>query len=243
LQMSLEKTLSYQFIKKTNLTLSNLGEREILIEPTLPYKSYPQAEKIELEIRSFPEGENFFKILAKRRSQRKYHRIPITLQEISLLCFAAQGVTAKAGYYLLRTAPSAGALYPIETYLAVNYSEDLLPGIYHLEVRSFSLEKLKEGNFGRLLRDLALGQAFFETASCVFIWSALLRRTLSKYGERGLRYIFMDVAHICQNVLLAAEALSLKACPVGAFLDEELNRFLGLDGIEETVIYMATIGK
>lgn len=241
--MSLERTLSYQFITKTNLSLSTLGEREIYLEPASPYKSYPQAERIKLNIREIPSTENFFNILAKRRSNRKYKKYPITFDEISLLCFSAQGITAKAGYYLLRTAPSAGALYPIETYLAINFSEDITPGIYHLEVRTFSLEKLMEGNFGRILRELALGQAFFETASCVFIWSAILRRTLSKYGERGLRYIFMDVAHICQNVLLAAEVLGLKACPVGAFLDEEFNEFLGIDGVDETVIYMATVGK
>jgi len=241
--MSLERTLSYQYLKKTNFSFSNLGVREIYIEPASPYKSYPQAEKIPLILRGFPETPNFFEILVKRRSERRYRRTPLSLEEISLLCFSAQGVTAKAGPYLLRTAPSAGALYPIETYLAINYTEDLRPGIYHLEVRSFSLEKLREGNFGKLLRELALGQAFFETASCVFIWSAVLRRTISKYGERGLRYIFMDVAHICQNVLLCAEALGLKACPVGAFFDEELNEFLGLDGREETVIYLATVGK
>ncbi len=241
--MGLERTLSYQLIQKTKLSLSSLGKKEIYLELAPPYKDYPQAERVELRIKEIPENRDFFKILSGRRSHRRYHKTPITLDEISLLCFSAQGVTAKAGFYLLRTAPSAGALYPIETYVAVNYAEDLSPGVYHLEVRSFTLERLMEGNFGKILRDLALGQAFFETASCVFIWSALFRRTLSKYGERGLRYVFMDVAHICQNVLLAAEALGLKACPVGAFLDDELNEFLGLDGIEESVLYMATVGK
>jgi SagB-type dehydrogenase family enzyme len=95
---------------------------------------------------------------------------------------------------------------------------------------------------GKFLSDLALGQAFLASASIVFIWSAVLARTISKYGSRGLRYIFMDVAHICQNVLLASEALGLKACPVGAFLDEEVNKFLELEE-GESVIYMATVGK
>jgi len=241
--MGLERTLAYQYLKKTQLSLTRLGEREVYLEPAPPYKSYPQAERIYLSLEAFPETENFFQILKRRRSDRKYRQRPLSLKEISLLCFAAQGVTAQAGPYLLRTAPSAGALYPIETYLAINYSDDLTPGIYHLEVRSFSLERLMEGNFGKLLRELALGQAFFETASCVFIWSAILKRTMAKYGERGLRYIFMDVAHICQNVLLCAEALGLKACPVAAFLDEDFNEFLGLDGVEETVLYLATIGR
>ncbi len=241
--MSLEKTLSYHFIKKTNLSWKTLGIRDIYIEPAFPFKEYKVAERIELKIEDFPKTENFFEILAKRRSKRKYEKKPLSFRELSLLCFAVQGITGRVGPYLLRTAPSAGALYPIETYLVVNSVENIPAGLYHLEVRSFSLEKLKEGNFGKLMRELALGQAFFESASTVFIWSAYLRRTLAKYGERGLRYIFMDVAHICQNLLLAVEALGLKACPVGAFLDEEFNLFLELDGTEETVIYMATVGR
>ncbi|MFN4197256.1 MAG: SagB/ThcOx family dehydrogenase [Caldimicrobium sp.] len=241
--MSIEKTLSYQFLRKTNLSLANLGVREIRLEPAPSFKEYPLAEKIPLKIEQFPETENLFNILTKRRSKRNYNKKPITFNELSLLCYAIQGITGRVGWYLLRTAPSAGALYPIETYIVVNTVEFLPAGLYHLEVKTFTLEKLKDGYFGKILRDLALGQTFFETASCVFIWSAFLRRTLSKYGERGLRYIFMDVAHICQNLLLAAEALKLKACPVGAFLDENFNEFLELDGKEETVIYMATIGK
>ncbi|HFB83733.1 MAG TPA: SagB/ThcOx family dehydrogenase, partial [Thermodesulfatator sp.] len=79
-------------------------------------------------------------------------------------------------------------------------------------------------------------------APVVFIWSAIARRTMSKYGSRGIRYIFMDVAHICQNLLLAAQALGLGACPVGAFFDDEVNQLLGLDGLEETVVYMAPVG-
>ncbi|MCS7149246.1 MAG: SagB/ThcOx family dehydrogenase [Caldimicrobium sp.] len=241
--MSLERTYAFQYLKKTDLSFKTLGLREIYIEPTSPYKSYPQAERIELPLNRFPETPNFFEILRSRRSDRKYRGYPITKEEIALLCFAVQGVTAKAGPYLLRTAPSAGALYPIETYLAVNYAQDLTPGIYHFEIRSFTLEKLREGNFGKLLRDLALGQAFFESASVVFLWSAVFRRTMAKYGERGLRYIFMDVAHISQNLLLTAVALGFKACPVGAFLDEEVTEFLDLDGNEERVIYLATVGK
>lgn len=241
--MSIKETLSFHFLKETNLSWEKLGKREIKLEPTFPYKAYPMAEKIPLPLEEFPQTEGLFSILAKRRSERNYKRYSISLREIALLCFAIQGVTARVGHYLLRTAPSAGALYPIETYLAVNYSRDLTPGIYHLEVRSFSLEKILEGNFGKILREIALGQAFLESASLVFIWSAVLRRTMAKYGERGLRYIFMDVAHICQNLLLASVALNLKACPVGAFLDEDLDELLGLDGVEEKTIYLATVGK
>ncbi len=240
--MSLKKTKAFEFLIYTNLTSRNLGFREVSVFPAAPFKEYPKAKKVKLSINQFPSTPPFFEILNKRRSKRGYNRYSISLREVSLLCYAAQGITGVAGFYLLRTAPSAGALYPIETYVAINFSEEIPPGIYHLEIKDFSLALLKEGYMGKILAELSLGQRFLATASLVFIWSAVLRRTISKYGSRGLRYIFMDVAHICQNVLLASEALGLKACPVGAFLDEEINKFLELDE-EESVIYLATIGK
>ncbi len=238
----LKRTKAYEFLKLTNFSLRRPILKEPLLKPAFSFKEYKNCEKISLDVRSFPDIENLFKIFSKRRSRRDYKRYEISLEELSLLCYAIQGVTGRVGEYLLRTAPSAGALYPIETYIAVNFSSEVKPGIYHLEIRDFSLALLKEGYFGRLLSDLALGQSFLATASLVFIWSAVLRRTIFKYGSRGLRYIFMDVAHICQNLLLACTALNLKACPIGAFFDEELNEFLELTE-EESVVYMATVGK
>jgi len=240
--MGLKETKAYEFLKFTNLSLKTLGLRETLVSSAPPFKEYQNVLKIKLSIDKFPQTPNFFEILAKRRSRRGYKKAPLSLKEISLLCYAAQGITGVAGPYLLRTAPSAGALYPIETYLAVNYSSEIDPGVYHLEVRDFSLALLKNGYVGKTLSELALGQAFLANASVIFIWSAVLSRTISKYGNRGLRYIFMDVAHICQNVLLASEALGFKACPVGAFFDEELNKFLDLEE-GESVIYMTAVGK
>lgn len=96
--MSLERTLSYQFIQKTKLSFTTFGVREIYLESAPPYKSYPQVEKIELKLRDIPEKGNFFQILSKRRSNRKYRKMPLSLEEISLLCFAAQGITAQAGF-------------------------------------------------------------------------------------------------------------------------------------------------
>jgi SagB-type dehydrogenase family enzyme len=240
--MGLKQSEAYKFLKFTEISLRNLGRRETHVEPAPPFKEYSGVPKIKLSIKGFPKTSNFFELLARRRSQREYTRRNITIEELSLLCFSVQGITGKLGGYLLRTAPSAGALYPIETYVAVNFSKEIPLGIYHLEVRDFALALLKEGYYGELLKELALGQSFFATASVVFIWSAVFGRTLSKYGSRGLRYIFMDVAHICQNLLLTCEALGLKACPVGAFFDEEFNRFLELDE-GESVIYLATVGK
>ncbi len=238
----LKRTKAYEFLKSTNFSLRKPILKEVPVESASPFKEYPSATKIKLSLETLPSTPNLFEILSKRRSRREYKKYSISLKEISLLCYAVQGITGRAGPYFLRTAPSAGALYPIETYIAVNFSSEISPGIYHLEIRDFSLALLQEGYLGNVLSELALGQTFVATASVVFIWSAVLRRTISKYGSRGLRYIFMDVAHICQNLLLACEALGLKACPIGAFFDEEINALLDLNE-EESVIYIATVGK
>ena len=82
-----------------------------------------------------------------------------------------------------------------------------------------------------------------ENAAVNIIWTSIARRTLAKYGDRGGRYIFLDAGHICQNVLIAAEALSFGSCPVAAFYDQDVNNLLDIDGVEETAIYGASIGK
>ncbi len=237
-----KQSLGFKFLQQTKHDRAELlvREREI-ISPAPWLKKYPEAHRFSLPKPSFG-GETLWEALIKRRSIRKYRKIPLSLEDLSLLLFAGQGVTATLGQYLLRTAPSAGALYPIETYLCVNNVSDLSPGLYHFEVQSFSLETLANGYFGRDLAEAALGQTMCAKAPVVLVWSAIPRRTMSKYGSRGIRYVFMDVAHICQNVLLAATALGLGACPIGAFFDDEVNQLFGLDGEEETVIYLASVG-
>ncbi|AEH44407.1 SagB-type dehydrogenase domain protein [Thermodesulfatator indicus DSM 15286] len=235
-------SLGFKFLQATKHDRLELFRREREnIAPAPWFKVYPEAPKVPLPKPSFG-AENFWKALIERRSIRKYTRQALSLDEISLLCFAAQGITAQAERYLLRTAPSAGALYPVETYLFVNRALDLTPGIYHLEVQDFVLEELAQGEFGQALAEASLSQYMCAKAPLVFVWSVIPRRTMSKYGSRGVRYIFMDVAHICQNVLLAATAMGLGACPIGAFFDDEVNQILELDGEEETVVYMASVG-
>ncbi|NPA49264.1 MAG: SagB/ThcOx family dehydrogenase [Thermodesulfobacteria bacterium] len=235
-------SLGFKFLQATKHNRLELLRREREeITPAPWFKVYPDAPRVTLPRPSFGP-ENLWESLLRRRSIRRYTKEPLTLRELSLLCFAAQGVTGEVGRYLLRTAPSAGALYPIETYLFVNRMADLAPGIYHLEVQDFVLEQLAEGAFGEALTEASLSQHQCARAAVVFVWSAIPRRTMSKYGSRGVRYIFMDVAHICQNLLLAASALGLGACPIGAFFDDEVNELLGLDGEEETVIYLTSVG-
>ena len=130
----------------------------------------------------------------------------------------------------------------METYLLVLGVEGLPSGAYHFNVGDFCLELLREGDFAHQISQACLNQRFMGQSAVDFCWSAVFRRCMSKYGHRGLRYILMDAGHICQNLLLAAEALQLAACPVAAFFDDEVNTLFGLDGEEESAIYCASLG-
>jgi len=186
---------------------------------------------------------SLWRALARRRSGRRYGPSPVNDAELAALLWAAQGITAEAGPFLLRTAPSAGALHPLDTYVAVNRVEGLVPGLYHLDVRGFALEQIFRGDVSTRMARAAIHQEFISRAAAVIIFSCVFRRSMAKYGDRAMRYICMDAGHACQNLLLAAEDLGLAACPVAAFFDQEMNEIVGADGIEEGVLYLAAIGR
>jgi len=207
------------------------------------FKTYPEAKLLRLSQPDFSEPVDLWQCLARRRSERDTTQDPLTGEELAKILWAAQGITARAGMYLLRTAPSAGALYPFETYLYVHRVEGFSQGIYHFNVAEFGLERLKEGDFNGIITAAGLGQPVVRKAAVVLIWTAMMLRCMEKYRERAVRYIPMDLGHVCQNVQLAATALGLGSCPIGAFYDDEMNGLIDVDGEEETVLYMVTVGK
>jgi len=209
------------------------------------YKVYPEPlARVELPAPVGEGGAGLWKVLRERMSVRDYNLEALTLAEVSQLLWASQGITREHGEWQFRTAPSAGALYPIETYLGVNRVEGLTGGLYHYEVRYHRLAFLREDPLiGMALTRAAMGQTVFQRAALVLIWTAVIARSARKYGERAYRYIYMDAGHIAQNVYLASTALGLGCCAIGAFFDDEVNAVLDVDEREETTVYMATIGK
>jgi SagB-type dehydrogenase family enzyme len=115
--------------------------------------------------------------------------------------------------------------------------------MYHYHVRKAELALLKEGNVGPELADAGLGQEMLEEAAAVFVWTAVIERSKWKYRERAYRYIYMDAGHIGQNLYLAATALGLGCCTVGAFFDEEVDGLIGIDGKEEISVYLGAVGR
>jgi len=237
--------IAYQYLRETKYDRESILRRDDLGQIPRPpvYKTYPEAAKIPLPRPVFGETKSLWDILDQRRSRRRYAPEPITMTTLSTLLWAIQGITLSARDYQFRTAPSAGALYPVETYLSIHRVSDLKQGIYHFNVLDFALEEIVQGNFGEHLTRAALDQAMVGRGAVLFIWTAIVLRSMSKYRNRCIRYIFMDAGHIGQNLQLAATALGLGCCQIGAFYDEEINQILRVDGEEETAIYLAAVGN
>jgi SagB-type dehydrogenase family enzyme len=205
------------------------------------YKRYPSAPRVHLAPPQGEGGAPLWETMKCRRSVRDFKDEPLSKAGLSQLLWAAQGITDPLSGF--RTAPSAGALYPVETYLVVNFVEDVDPGVYHYAVETHELEQLRKGDFRLQIARAALDQEMAYLANVVFVWTAVFERSKWKYKQRAYRYVCLDAGHIAQNVALAAVALNRESCQVGAFYDDEVNALVGVDGVEESVIYMTVVGR
>ena len=205
-----------------------------------PYKTYPGAKRVALPDPRPYRGLSLEEAVDARRSRRAYSGQPLSLADLSRLLHAAQGITQRQGE--LRAAPSAGALYPIELYVAAHNVAELEPGIYHYAVPEHELELMRPGDQRAAVTRAGLGQGHLGQANVCFVLSAIFQRLRWKYHERTYRYALLEAGHIGQNLYLAAASLGLGACAVGAFLDDDLNSLLGLDGEEEAALLMVTSG-
>ncbi|MCM8803947.1 MAG: SagB/ThcOx family dehydrogenase [Candidatus Omnitrophica bacterium] len=175
--------------------------------------------------------------LKNRRSIRSYKQVPLTLKELSQILWATDGKTADWGG---RTAPSAGATYPLEIYVIVGSVEGVPAGLYHYEIDTHSLTLIKEGDLRVELSKAALNQLSVKTAPITIIISAIFERTTNRYGKRGENYVYIEVGHCGQNIHLQAESLGLGTVMIGAFEDEKVKKVLG---IKEDVIYLCPVGR
>jgi len=208
-----------------------------------PFKLYPDAKTVALPKSETSGGTSLWEVIAKRRSHREFRPRPLSLEEVGQLLWAGQGITYKTQGFGFRAAPSAGALYPTETYFLATNIVSLPPGLYHYNMRKHEAETLKEGTLGPELAAAALDQEFVADAPLTIIWTAVVGRSTWKYLQRGYRYIYLDTAHVAENVMLAATALGLGSCGIGAIYDDEVNAILGVDGETETALYLCALGR
>lgn len=178
-------------------------------------------------------------LLLQRRSVRRYADAPLTQDEVFKLLWAAQGITRAGGG---RTAPSAGALYPLEIYVVAGNVEDLAPGVYKYEPVGDELVHVKDGDVRASLAAAALGQGCVREAAIDIVIGAVYERTTAKYGSRGDRYVHIEVGHAAQNICLQAPALGLGLVTVGAFQDDLVKMIIGMEA-DETPLYIIPVGR
>lgn len=226
---------------ETIATILNWGQ-----EPPR-YKTYPESEQIVLpQVESANASAittlNLATAVTTRRSHRRYNtQSKLSLTQLSQLLFLAQGITWDQREF--RTVPSSGALYPLEIYPVVHRVEGLQAGLYHHAVQNHGLELVKAGDLRQPLIKAGLSQDFLGEAQVCFVVSGIFQRTRWKYHERTYRYVLMEAGHLGQNLYLAATALGLGVCGIGAFFDDPLNELLGIDGKKEAALYLVTVGE
>jgi SagB-type dehydrogenase family enzyme len=179
------------------------------------------------------------KAFAARRSVREFAAAPLRLEEIAQLLWAAQGVSAPEGE---RTAPSAGALFPLEIHVAAGRVERLPPGAYRYDAAAHRLVRTADQDLRAALAGAAFAQSWLREAPAILVLTGVVRRSAAKYGRRAERYVHLEAGHAAQNALLQAVALRLGATVVGAFDDEGVRGVLGLEP-EERPLYLIPVGR
>ena len=220
-------------------------------------KLYPTKQKIGLPKAGRPfRGRRLFDLLKSRRTRRgQFSPGPMTVKQWGRLLDMACGLTGRVTHpdfpdivQDLRAWPSAGAMYPIEVYLASLGGNELARGWYHYQVRSHELARmdapaLDSQHEVQPLKRLIFADGLWENAGGLLVLTGLFARTQEKYGERGYRFVLLDAGHLAQNILLACEDLRLAAIPLGGFDDDGLARSLGLDTRKETPVYAILVGN
>lgn len=216
--------------------------------PPLAKPAPPESRRIDLP----PIGEwtgiatiDLESAVSARRSHRRFRKEAMTLDELSFLLWATQGIRREAGPgTAFRTVPSAGCRHAFETYLCVLRVEELPAGIY----RYLPLEHrlLPEGggeNLGDRIAGATLGQRFTGRGAVTFVWTAVPYRMEWRYGEASYKVMALDAGHLCQNLYLACQAVGAGTCAVAAYDQEGMDRLLGVDGEDEFTLYLAPVGK
>lgn len=206
------------------------------------YKDYPHARKIALPAVDRCGDMSLHEALLRRKSLRRFLDTPISLENLSCLLWASSGIQRKEMGFAFRTAPSAGALYPLETYVIAARVAGLEQGVYHYQVKSHQLEELKLGDFRETAARAALGQDMCARAAAAVIYAAVFGRSVWKYRQRGYRYVYIEAGHMAQNLALASVSMGLGCCHAGALFDNEINAVIDVDGFRESAVYLSVVG-
>jgi SagB-type dehydrogenase family enzyme len=216
-----------------NEALQVSSVRSVRRNPALPRLALPHAELPQTSLRE---------VLARRRSTRRFAPTPLRLERLAPLLGSCYGVTLPPSGDLppLRAAPSAGALYPLEIFVAARRVDGLDGGVYHYDPLQHVLRRVADA-----LEPTAISPHadIVESAAAVLILSAVFWRSRFKYGLRAYRFTLLEAGHATQNALLAATALDLGSIVLGGFYDGRVDALLGLDGLNESSLVLICIGE
>ena len=237
-----------EFMKKTTYKYTSKSDQSLgVTQPPLELEYAHKMRSIELPKPSELNigNLNLRNAIEERKSVRKYSEEPITLSELSWLLWCTQGVKEiRQQVATLRTVPSAGARHALETFILANNVDSLEKGIYRYVALEHKLvEYIIEDGIADKIVEAAYDQKMVKNNAVTFIWVAVPYRMCWRYVERGYRYLHIDVGHVCENLYLAAENIDAGVCAIAAFHDDIFNKTLYLDGEEEFVIYIASVGK
>jgi len=194
-------------------------------------------------------NDNLIQNIENRKSHRQYKDEPLTLEELSFLLWASQGVKSvyernNKSYATLRTVPSGGARHPFETYLLINNITGLKRGLYRYLAIEHKLMFIGElENQSERIINATLGQKFTGKAAAVFIWSCIAYRGEWRYNIAAHKTMLLDAGHICQNLYLACEGINAGTCAIAAYDQKKVDKIIDVDGENEFSVYLAPIGK
>jgi len=229
---NLEKSLQSQGVPWPGLSLPLPEGAEVI---SLPVGKDLKLEKLDL-----------IDLVEKRETFRSYTDESLTLQELAYLLWGTQGVKSILAEKPVtkRTVPSAGSRHAFETYLLINRVEGLQPGLYRYLALDHKLVHLTAPqDISDVLTEACTKQPHVKNSAVTFFWSAVQVRMTWRYCQRGYRYMYLDAGHVCQNLYLLAEAIGCGVCAIAAYDDDLVNAALGVDGVEQFAIYIATLGK
>ena len=180
-------------------------------------------------------------LLRARKSRRKHTDASLNLEEFSFLCWAAAGIKEHKPKFSLRTAPSGGARHPLDLYMFVARIDGLEAGLYRYLPVEHAVALVRAGNDSSVLNEALHGQ--YWNAAVVFVWVAVPYRTEWRYGPAAHKIVLLDAGHSCENLYLACESIGAGTCAMGAYDQDKLDAYLGLDGSDRLALYVAPVGK
>jgi SagB-type dehydrogenase family enzyme len=186
-------------------------------------------------------------VIARRKSRRKYSDKPLSLEDLSFLLWATQGVREKrqgsSGEWTFRTVPSGGSLHTFETYLFINRVDSVEPGLYRYLPLEHKLLPMPNAVSPEQVTEACMGQSFAGSGAVTFIWTTIPYRMEWRYTVVAHKVIAIDAGHLCQNLYLAAESIGCGTCAIGAYTQNKMDALLGVDGEDELTIYVAPVGR